>query len=150
VSLVYQVEPLRLVWDDIIRLSRLHWQETEAAQVEPLNPDKERYLHYNDIGYHRQYTARNEQAKIVGHAGVYISESMHTGVKIANEDTWFMQKEYRKGWNAIRLLRFVEKDLKALGVKEGYITAKLTNIDAGRLMELRGYKHYANEYMKVY
>lgn len=145
--IVFQIEPLAVIWDDLIQLAKMHWSETETTEI-PLNPDKERYLHYNEIGYLRMYTARNDRAKLIGHAGIYLNESMHTQIRIATEDTWFIHKDYRKGSNALRFLRFVEKDLQSLGVKEIYMTAKLTN-KSGRIMEARGYEHVANEYRKV-
>lgn len=146
--MIFQLEPLRVIWDDVMKLAAEHWKETEQYQQYPLNPDKARYLEYNDSGYHRQYTARNDMAQLVGHAGMYVSNSMHTGIMIATEDTWFLLKAYRKGSNALRLLKFVETDLKRLGVKEIHMTAKLTN-KSGRIMEARGYEHVANEYLKV-
>jgi N-acetylglutamate synthase-like GNAT family acetyltransferase len=145
--ILFQVEPLALIWDDVMRLAAQHWEETEETEI-PLNPDKERYLNYDEIGYLRMYTARNEQAKLIGHAGIYLNTSMHTQIKIATEDTWFIHKDYRKGSNALRFLRFVEQDLKGLGIQEIYMTAKLTN-KSGRIMEARGYTHVANEFKKV-
>lgn len=127
-------------------LAERHWAETEGYQTEPLNPDKKRYIEYNDIGYHRQYTAR-DGSRIVGHCGIYITQSMHTQVPIATEDTWYLLPEYRKGRNALRLLKFVENDLKCLQVKELMMSAKLAN-KSGRIMECSGYEHVANQYLK--
>ncbi len=148
----YALEPLRPIWDDVMRLAAAHWEEYRDIGVDgydaPMNPDKKRYIHYNDIGYHLQFTVRTEAGELVGHAGMYVDESMHTRTKIATEDTWFLLKEHRKGSNALRFMRFVEDHLRSLGVKEIQMTAKLAN-KSGRIMEARGYKHVANEYLKV-
>lgn len=129
---------MRDIWDEIMFLAGHHWQETEQYQTEPLNPDKELYCSYNDAGFHLQYTARHN-GKIAGHAGMYISKSMHTQIMIATEDTWYLLPEYRKGRNALRFLQYVEDDLKKMGVKEITMHAKLANSSA-RIMEYMGYE----------
>lgn len=144
--MIFGWEPLRDCWDEVMELARLHWEETEQYQRHPLNPDKERYLHYNDTGYHRQYTVRDE-GRLVGHAGMYLSRSMHTQVVMATEDTWYLLPEYRKGRNAIRFYRFIEDDLREHGVQEIHMSAKLSN-SSGRIMEYLGYEFVQKGYLK--
>ena len=134
----FQREKLADIWDDVMVLCAMHWEETEQYQSAPLNPDKERYLEYNEMGYHRQYTARDGE-KVVGHLGVYISTSMHTQVSIATEDTWYLMPEYRRGRNAMRFYQFIEEDLRKEGVYEVLMHAKNAN-NTARLMEFLGYK----------
>lgn len=136
--ITFQAERLADIWDDIMLLCQMHWKETEQYQSDPLNPDKARYLHYNDSGYHRQYTARDGD-KVVGHLGVYVTTSMHTQTKIATEDTWYLHPDYRGGRNAMRMYQFIEKDLKKIGVKEIMMHAKFAN-NAEKLMRYLGYK----------
>lgn len=133
----FSVEPLKDCWDEVMGLAAKHWEETEQYQSFPLNPDKERYIQYNDIGYHRQYMARRD-GEAVGYLGVYISDSMHTQVKIASEDNWYLDKSARGGRNAMRFYQFVEEDLKDLGVKEVLMHSKHAN-NSERLMKFLGY-----------
>jgi|TARA_Y100000310_G_scaffold181396_2_gene181327 N-acetylglutamate synthase-like GNAT family acetyltransferase len=147
----FQIERLGDIWEEVMFLCNLHWKEYQEQHIlgfdAPMNPDKARYIEYNDMGYHIQFTARDE-GLLVGHCGVYISESMHTGIKTCSEDTIYLRPEYRKGFNFSRMLKFMENHVKSLGVKEIHLTAKLTN-KSGRLIESRGYTHVANEYLKV-
>ena len=143
----FSKEPLRDCWDEVIALARLHWHETEAYRHgQPFNPDRERYFEYNDIGYHHQYTVR-DGGRLVGHGGMYVSQSMHTQLPVAFEDTWFLLPEYRKGWNAIKFYKFIEADMKSMGVVEINVSAKLAN-DAGKLIEALGYTHTEKLYSK--
>ena len=143
----FQVERVALIWDEIYYLGQKHWAETEGYQIYPFNPDKDRYISYNESGFYRQYTARTENGEIAGHAGIYITVSMHTQISIAQEDTWYLLPEHRKGRNALNLLKFVENDLRQMGVMELMMSAKLSN-KSGRIMELSGYEHIGNQYLK--
>ena len=69
---------------------------------------------------------------------MYITKSMHTQKTVANEDTWFLLPEYRKGRNAIRFYQFVEDEMKRLGVEKITMTAAPYN-GACRIMEYLGY-----------
>ena len=147
----YQRESLKTIIPEIMALVKAHWEEYKSLGIDgyegEFNIDLDRYLHYNEIGYHRLYTARKD-GEVVGYAGMYVNESMHTQLPIATEDTWFLQEEHRKGFNALRFLKFVEEDLKSIGIREIHMTAQLAN-KSGRIMEARGYVHTSNNYMKV-
>ena len=145
--MIFAKESLQQCWDEVIALARLHWNETEAYRHgQPFNPDAERYWHYNDIGYHHQFTVR-DGGRLVGHAGMYVSQSMHTQLMVAHEDTWFLLPEYRRGRNAMRFYRYIEDDMRGLGVVEIMVSAKTVN-QVGRLIEYLGYEHTEKLYTK--
>ena len=83
--------------------------------------DMPRLLDYDDCGYRRQYTARFN-GRIVGHSAVYVSVSSRTNIKTAYDESWYLLPDFRKGWNAVKLYKFVEKDLKNEGVKSIRLT----------------------------
>ena len=146
-ALIFAKEPIRQCWDEVVALARLHWGETEAYRHgQPFNPDRERYWYYNDIGYHHQYTVR-DGGRMVGHGGIYVSQSMHSQLPVAQEDTWFLLPEYRKGRNALNFYKFIEADLRKLGVVEIIVSAKLSN-SAGKIIEYLGYTHTEKLYSK--
>jgi hypothetical protein len=147
VHLNFQEEKFADAWPEFKSLAEAHWHETEAYRHgQPFNVDVKRYEYFNSIGFYRLYTARVD-GKLVGDAGMYVTPSMHTQVVIATEDTWFLLPEYRKGRNALRFHRFVEEELKKLGVVEINQTAKLSN-GAGRILEYLGYEFVAKQYSK--
>lgn len=146
-SLVFAIEKVRDVIDELMPLWEAHWKETERYRDgQGFNMDVDRYIKYNDVGYYILYTARHS-GKLVGNFGVYVSTSMHTQKLIATEDTLFFLREHRKGFNSIRFIRFVENDLMARGVVEMSISVK--SKDVGKLCEFMGYKLVAYQYSKA-
>lgn len=131
------------------RLGKAQWEETETYQAFPYNPNFKRYVDYNESGFHIWYAARNEAGEVVGHLGAYVNDSMHTGIRVASEDTLYLMPEYRNAGNGSAILKYVEADLLSMGIKEIRATTKLTNEKIGKVMFARGYQHVANEYVKV-
>jgi hypothetical protein len=146
-SLRFSVEPLLPNVVDFMNLGFEHWKETEGYRHgQNFNPDTARYLQYNDIGFYVYFTARDE-GRIVGHAGMYITPSMHTQRTIATEDVWFLLQEHRKGRNAIAFYKYVEEECRRRRVVEIGMTTKLTN-GAGRILEYLGYTEVSKQYSK--
>ena len=144
----FSKESLRDCWDDVMALAKLHWKETEAYQAYDFKPDKARYLHFNDIGYHIQYMARDEEGRALGHLGCFVTSSLHTQAKVANEDTWFIHPDVRGGRTAKRFYEFVESDLKSLDVLEIRMHSKFAN-NSERLMRHLGFMPVATLCVKV-
>ncbi len=147
--LTYQCESLKDCLDEVKALWLSHWQETEGYRAGlPFNPDYARYLEYNDIGYYLLFTARDGK-KMVGDIGMYVTVSMHTQTRIAQEDTLYLLPEARQGMNAWRFIDFTEKYLVSVGVREINLTTKLTNPKAAKLMQKMGYPITANVHTKI-
>ncbi len=145
----FGVESLRDCWNEVVSIASEHWMETEEYRHgQVFNPDHARYVAFEDVGFLKLFTAR-DKGRLAGYAIMYLSPSMHTQQMIANEDTWFLKKEYRGGRNAYRFYQYVEGVLRDAGVVEIMMTAKLTN-QAGRLMEKLGYDHVSNGYSKQF
>lgn len=144
--LVFALEPLRPNLEGFLDLALDHWHETEAFRHgQGFNPDMDRYLRYNEINFYLWYSAR-DAGRLVGHASMYVSQSMHTQKRIATEDCWFLKPEYRQGWNAVRFHKFVEQDLRTRGVVE--ITQSAKNEAVGRVLQFLGYSATSQNYSK--
>ncbi len=144
--IVISIEPLAAVWDEMIANARLHWEETKMHKDgEKFAPSLERYSRYGDS--YIVYTMRDD-GRLVGHCGMYVVQSMHSQKMCATEDTWFLLPEYRRGRNAIRLYKYVEANLAALGVKKITMTAAPYN-GACRIMEYLGYELDCYKYSKT-
>jgi hypothetical protein len=136
-------------WPELEVLVKAHWEETMRPFTDEIcMPDVKRYEEFNKTGFYRLYIARKD-GKMVGDMGIYLTVSMHTGKKIAQEDTWFMLPEARSGRVALRFVEFVEGELKKHGITSVNTT---TPSDAGsrRLLEYMDYKHIANCYRKEF
>lgn len=143
----YAYERLEDCWDEVVKNSREHWNETEGHRHDQsFNPDKERYLHFENMGIYYQFTVRDE-GKLVGNCGMYVMKSMHTQELVATEDTWYLLPDYRKAGSGVRLYRYVEKFLENLGVVEITMSARIGN-KSGQIMEKLGYNKTAYQYSK--
>lgn len=146
-TLRFSVEPFRSVWQDVDRIGRQHWAETEgyhSGQV--YNPDWNRYFSMDEGGWFFVGMARDDEGEMVGYVGVYTMPSMHSQAMIAMEDFFFLEEAHRKGWNAIRFLRFIENECRRRGCVEIGFTDKRGK---GAILERTGYRKVASQFCKT-
>lgn len=137
------------ILEELKPLHLAHWQETEGYRHGlEFAPDYVRYVQFNDIGFYRQFTCRDDAGKLVGNIGMYVTDSMHTRNKVATEDTLYLLPEARHGWIAARFVQFVEAELKKLAPIEINITIKEVN-RLPKLMTRLGYLKTAIQYSKT-
>lgn len=145
-SITFAIEKVRDVIDELVPLWKSHWEETEMYRAgQGFNPNIKDYIGYNDVGFYILYTMR-DNGKLVGNGGMYVTPSMHTQKLIATDDTVYVLPEYRKGYTAIKFLKFLEADLFKRGVVEISITIKSEKVR--KLYEIYGYKLIAYHYVK--
>jgi hypothetical protein len=146
-DVIFAVEPLQDAWDEVVGLARKHWNETQGYRHnQPFNPVFERYNQYAKAGWYLQFTVRDE-GRLVGYGGAYIVPSMHTQRLIAQEDTWYLLPEYRRGLLAVRFFRFMEEECVKRGAEEVSLTVP-EGIGTGVLCERLGYRKVAVGYSK--
>lgn len=145
-TLRFAVERFRDVWEDVDRIGRQHWTETEAYHDgQAYNPDWNRYFSMDDAGWFFVGTARDDAGRMVGYVGVYCMPSMHSQAMIAMEDFFFLEEGHRRGWNAVRFLRFMEQECRKRGAVEIGFTDKRGK---GQILERTGYRMVASHYSK--
>lgn len=138
--MTFQRESVKDVWGDVMPLARQHHRGTKNfRRHEPFKPLLSRYLAIENVGMFRGYTARCDGA-VVGYFGIYVMPSMHSQLLTATEDTFFIHPDHRKGFNALRFIRYVEQDLWALGVHEILFSHETDNFVAGRLLDVLKYE----------
>jgi len=143
------VERIEDCVDEIKPLHAAHWEETESYRHSlPLNVDYEYMINAERTGRFMLFTLRGPDHELVGNCMMYLTRSTHTRQWIAEEDTIFIRKDHRKGRLGIKLIRYVETVLNALGITEIRVTVKTVN-RAGDLLRALGYQHTANQLTKV-
>jgi L-amino acid N-acyltransferase YncA len=144
-----QVESVSACWDELEPLARAHWNGTKSyRRHEPFNPDKARYLQFNEMGYFHLITAR-DAGNLVGYFGLYITTSMHSQLRMATEDTFFVHPDYRQGRLALRILKYVESYCQLLGVHELLFSCELENqTGITGLLDRIGFKETIRQYSK--
>jgi hypothetical protein len=149
-DLVFQAESFRDVLPELIPLHEAHYLETEQhlAGVK-LAPDYDYMAERERRGHLVQFTARDATGQLVGNLRMYLGTSLHTGRTFAEEDTFYLSPAARRGINAIAFLRYAEDMLaRYAGVAELRANTKTVN-SAGVLLARRGFKHVANQFIKL-
>lgn len=126
-SLTFHAESVERCWDELYPLAQAHWASTESyRRHEPFNPSRERYVGYHRMGYFHLLTAR-DGTRLVGYFGLYLTDSMHSQLKMATEDTFYLHPDYRGGRNALRMMAFMEDYCRSHGVHELLFSCEADN-----------------------
>lgn len=146
---VIQAERLRDILAELHPLHEQHWRETEKHRAGlPLDPDYAGMLQREREGRLLQVTLRKDGV-LVGNLRMYLGTSIHSGTTFAEEDTLYIAPDYRGGYTAMRMMKFAECCLLALGVREIRADSKLVN-NADKLMRAMRYKPVSIKFVKVF
>jgi GNAT superfamily N-acetyltransferase len=88
------------------------------------------------------YVLRYE-GEVCGYANVYLTNDMHNGDLISQEDTLFVLKAHRNGVGK-KLVQFVLQDLKSRGTKRLMVSA-MTDLRVAKLWSRMGFKEAATQ-----
>lgn len=105
---------------------RRHYEEMterlamDGVTVSPYAPRLDAYFRAFREGWLINYVARHDGAPI-GHSNIYLTQDMHNGDPIAQEDMIYVVPEHRNGTGR-RLTKFILADLQARGCKRLIIT----------------------------
>lgn len=147
---VIQAERLADVLPELLPLHEAHWTETEKHRHGlRLDPDYDAMLADERAGRLLQFTARKDGA-IAAHLRMYVGFSRHTRTHFGQEDTLYLAPEHRPGaFLMVKLMRFAEQALLAIGVREIRADSKLIN-GADVLMRRLGYTPVALQFFKLH
>ena len=146
---VIQVELMADILAELHPLHAEHWLETEKHRHGlTMDPDYTSMLADERAGRLIQFTVRKAGA-LVGNLRMYVRESRHTKTLMAMEDTLYLRPDARGGMTAVYLLRFAEKTLRAIGVREIEADSKLLN-NADTLMRRLKYQPVAIRFSKIF
>lgn len=147
----YNLQPERLVniLADIRPMHRAHWEETEAYRHGLVfAPDYEAALAAEASGEYLLLTARTSTGELAGNYTFWLTKSRHTGTLVASEDTMYIAPQHRRGRLFKRFADYGERAVAAFGARELRLSTKTTN-DVGQMLPRMGYRHVANQYVKL-
>lgn len=135
----FQLEPVDRLIPELLPLIEKHWLEVELNQNKiKLNPDWNTYKALESNNQLKFYTARCK-GKLVGYYSVTIGVSAHHKEHVfATSDVIYLEPEYRTGFNALKLMKYVESNLKDLGVSFVIVSTK-AHKSFSILLERMGY-----------
>lgn len=144
----FSIENAETNCPELLPLYTKHYAEMQArlaAQgiaVPEFKPRLDMYFKAAREGWLVNYVVRTDQGAPVGYSNIYVTNDMHNGDLIAQEDTIFVLKEHRNGIGR-KLSNFILADLKMRGVKRLNVLA-LTDLRVAKLWERMGFKHTAH------
>ncbi len=145
----YQSEKVMEIWDEIENITDVAHKELNLnGIVGEKSLNKQWYETVENNGNFFIVTARTANNKLVGYASYFLTSSpLSFGLLQAESNSFFMLKEYRRGFNGINLLKFAEQKLKILGAK--FIIQKVnTAHDTSILFERMSYNFLEKVYIK--
>lgn len=101
------------------------YAENEPDLGYELDPDYERYVELDDLGWIHTYVAR-DKGTIVGYLVIVLDWHFHHMTKMyAHSDIIYVHPEYRGGSVARELIKTAGKNLKERGIDRFVITMKI-------------------------
>lgn len=141
-------EDIEATYAELEPLYRAHYKEMQdrlhgqGLPCSDYNPDLGRYFAYGKSGFLSHFVARSETGEAVGYCNVYVTNDMHNGDLIAQEDTIFIRKDHRNGVGR-KFVKAILEALKEMGVRRANVTA-MTDLRVAKLWERMGFRHTAS------
>ena len=134
--------------EELEDLFPLHYEELCVTKDFPLAPNYDAYKRLADAGMLRCITVRADN-ELIGYIIFIVQPHLHyMTCKTAFEDIYFLRKDYRKGRVGIRLFKYAESVLKAIGVDRVIMHTKI-HMDNSKLFEYLGYKWTDKLFTKI-
>jgi GNAT superfamily N-acetyltransferase len=146
--ITYQVEKWRDALPEMEPILVKHWHEVALGHDKvPLDIGREKYQALCDAGALHVATARDGGVLVGYHVAMVTPHLHYMSTMHGITDVYFILPEYRKGFTGIRLFKFVEAELRKLGVKKLFTGTKL-HMDMGKIFERLGYVETERLYTK--
>ena len=150
-DVLFGVERLADMEEDIRQLHRDHWNETETLYLnEPLDPDYEYLRNAEECRRLVVFTVRDADGVMVGNCMFFISRNIHMKTKLtATEDTFFLIKSRRGKGLAAAWLEYMKTALASLGITYVVMTDKspVGGKALDKLFKFSGFREIATTYM---
>ncbi len=145
--MLYQVEKVEAVYHELIALAMLSHNELRLDEMfGEVVLNKESYEELEKQEALLIVTARINK-ELIGYAVYFIAHSIFNKKKQAESHSFYMKKNYRKGYNGLNLLYYAEKELKKKDVE---IVLQKVNLkcDVSLVFERMQYKQIEKVFAK--
>lgn len=145
-SYTFHLGRFKETYSELEPLYRQHYAEmtarlsSEGIHCSPYNPRLDQYIQSGDRGDLLTFILRLD-GNAVGYSNVYLTNDMHNGDLIAQEDTVYVLPEHRNGVGK-KLVKVILDELKERGVKRVSVSA-LTDLRVAKLWKRMGFKEVA-------
>lgn len=138
----FAYETVEQCWDELVPMVQEYFESIGKSYL----PAYDRYREYEEADSLFVVTARDGH-RLVGIAVMYVCRSMHTQLLGGQEDLFYLRPEYRKGWNALKLLSMAEEKCQEKGCVEINMSAAIGS-KSGAILSGRGYGIVSQQYCK--
>lgn len=114
--------------------------EADGHKIGEYNPRLETYFDAMDRGDLLTFIVL-DNGTLVGYSNIWLTNDMHNGELIAQEDTIYMLPDFRNG-SGRKLAKFILVELEKRGVKRVTISP-VTDLRVGKIWERMGFKPVA-------
>ena len=126
----------------------LHYEEISLIKEFPLKPQWDIYEKMDEAGKVKVILCKEED-EIIGYIVFFISNHLHyADCLIAQEDIYFLKKEYRTGRVGLKMFKFAEEYLKSINVDMVKYSTKV-HADKSSLFEYLEYKNTEKVFTKM-
>lgn len=149
-TIVFAVERFQDFQPSLAKLIDQHWCEVALNHNEvPLDPDWDRYNAMSDAGVLHCVTIRDEYGSLKGyHLGIKGGHLHYKSTLHLVTDVYYVVPEWRSGFVLLKLLRYVEKCARDMGVRKLFTATKL-HLDMGAVFERAKYRETERLYAKI-
>jgi hypothetical protein len=145
-GVVFHVERMADVHDEVAPLIRMNWEETERYRwVVGLEVDYDQYVAAEKRGRFVLFTCR-EHGEMVGYVMMDIYRNRHTSRTHASEDALYLHPKARRGMRGVFFVRYVLRSLASMGVVQAAFMSKVC-ADIGAVYRRVGGERVADMYV---
>lgn len=131
-------------YSELEPLYKMHYGEMkgrllrDGVAIADYAPRLTEYFRAFDGGWLLNFVIRDPNDNAVGYSNIYVTNDMHNGELIAQEDTIYVLPDHRNGCGKM-LAKFVLEHIGGLGVKRMTITP-ITDLRSGKIWKRMGFK----------
>lgn len=139
----FSIENTEENYSELEALYRQHYAEMQTRlagqgiEIAPFKPRLDQYFRAAREGWLLNYVVRTEDGP-VGYSNLYLTQSMHNGELISQEDTIYVHPDHRNGVGR-RFSKFILADLHRRGVVRLQVVA-MTDLRVVKLWRRMGFK----------
>lgn len=144
----FAIERISDCIEELKPITERHWQEVAFYKNKmALDVDWGTYRVLEDQGMIHMVTARSGGMLVGYWMGFLFPNPFYRSTPTAHTSVYYLEAPFRKGTVGIRLFKFVEKSLKAKGIKLIITSTKIAH-DVGRMFEFLGWDEVERVYSK--
>lgn len=145
-NIEFKLERIEGIVAELAPLVVAHHAEVNVFDDTPLDVNWEQYKRMSDL--YLLVTCR-VLGKLVGWVGYFMYDHLrHIGYKMAKEDWYYVQPEYRGKGIGKALFNYAEVALRNKGVRRVMMSCKIDH-DHSKMIESLGYQNHEKNFTKV-